>query len=152
VTLNFACRVHSRAVRALLGDPPPLLADHQRDLAFVVELLRHARAHQRLSRADERAGRAEEHAGIFRLLAAVFVFLVAIGVVHPDAEDLFRVEQRAQQRDGRKRDIGRCRSCLAEFAESAGTQNIDQARVWQASPEVDNAAAHHGAVTHPAAG
>src|SRR3954452_5671088 len=58
-------------VRFFFRDPASFAADHQRDLAFIVELLRDTRLHQRLTRADERAGRAEEHARIFRGLRAV---------------------------------------------------------------------------------
>src|SRR3954465_11148755 len=74
-------------VRFFFRDPASFAADHQRDLAFIVELLRDTRLSERLTRADERAGRAEEHARIFRGLRAVLVLGVAVAVVHPDAED-----------------------------------------------------------------
>src|SRR2546423_2479961 len=83
-------------VRFFLSNLAPFLADHQRDLALVIELLRYARPHQWLARADERARRAEEHAGIFRLGGAVLVLLVAVGVVHADAENLFRKQDGTQ--------------------------------------------------------
>ena len=49
-------------VRARLGDAPPEAADHQRDLAFVVELHGFRRPHDRLVVPDQRIRRAEEHA------------------------------------------------------------------------------------------
>src|SRR5204863_927683 len=76
-------------VRLFLRNSAPRLADHQRDLAFVVELLRYARAYQGFARTDERVGRTEKHARVLRRFAAVFVFLIAVGVVHADTKDFF---------------------------------------------------------------
>src|SRR5271169_3963430 len=64
VTLNWPCRVQSRMV-------PALAADHDGDLAFVVELLGDFRPHQLLARADHGIRRAIKHARIFRIVGDI---------------------------------------------------------------------------------
>ena len=61
-------------------------AQSQRDLAFVIELLRYHRPHDRLIVADERVRRAEEHAGIFRALGTAADLGITIGVVDADLQ------------------------------------------------------------------
>src|SRR5262249_17700518 len=52
--------------RVLARDMPAFLADHQHDLALVVEFIRYLRPHDRLAAADERSWEAAKQVGIFR--------------------------------------------------------------------------------------
>jgi hypothetical protein len=75
-------------------DAPASLADHEHDLAFVVELLRFRRIPDRLEMADEAARRSHEDAGVLRRFGAVLVLGIAIAVVDTDADDLLGIADR----------------------------------------------------------
>ena len=82
-------------------DPPPRGPDHDRDLAFVVELSRLGRTQQVRAVPDERPRKAREHARVLRRRGAVLVFLVAVAVVDADADDLLRHGNGRQERPRR---------------------------------------------------
>ena len=78
----------------LARDMAAFAADHQRDLALVVELARYLRQHDRLPVADQGARRAHEQARVFRRFRVVLVLGIAVGIVHADAQDLLRCDHR----------------------------------------------------------
>src|SRR5262249_14796474 len=155
VTLNLPCRSQSPTVpsfgsvaRALARDVAAGAADHQRDLALVVELLRHLRPHQRLAVRDQRVGRAIEHAGILRHVGIVEIE-IAVGVVDADAEDLFRRHQRRQQLDLGERVVGPyAEQRSARLMQRMRPQQVDQGRVPRAEAEaqVAHAVAQYRAI------
>ena len=135
----------------------PATADHQRDLAFIVELLRHARALDRLLVPDQRGGRAAEQARILRGRGGVFVFIVALGVVDADAPDFLRRWNGRQQGHGgewvMRSSVARSLACRVE---RAGRNQIAQrCMLGQTGTQVDDAAIHDRAValavSHPIA-
>ncbi len=127
----------------------PCLADHQHDLALIVELRGGARAHQRCVVADEGARRAHEHARIFRRVLAVLVLGIAVGIVDADADDLFRRGHRRQPDDVTERVIGRAAGGLfGEARELSCRDHLAQRRIvlGVARGEIDDAAIDDGAV------
>ena len=135
----------------LLRDVAAFLADHQHDLALVVEFLRHFWTHDRLLVANQRGREAAKQVRIFRRLAAVLVLGAALGIVDADADDFFRREQRRQHLDifdvvvrlpGRRG---------ARLGERAAAKHVEQGRIFRESfAEIDNAAVGHHPVAHAA--
>ena len=94
----------SPAVRALFRNVLAFAADHQRDLAFIVELFGDLRTDQLLSAADHRIGRPVKHARIFRRFGEVVVAF-AVLIIDADAENFLRRRKRWQKLDFGKRHV-----------------------------------------------
>src|SRR3546814_12238803 len=75
------------AERIALVDMAAGFADHENQLAFIVELLRRTRPHNRAIVPDERTGKANEQRRITRRRCAIAIFPGAVGTVDADAED-----------------------------------------------------------------
>ena len=120
----------------------PRLADHEHDLAFVVELVGFRRIHDRLEMADEAARRAHEDARVLRRFGAVLVLRVAVAVVDADADDLLGIRDRRQVADLVERDRGLARRAERDRAvQLAAAQDGAERRVLLAEQpaEVDDA-------------
>ena len=92
-----------------LRNAPSRFADHQHDLAFVIELAGFARDHQRLAMRHQRQRRPHEHRWILRRVRTVLVLRVAIPVIHADAKDLGRIFDRKTETNLVEPVIGRRR-------------------------------------------
>src|SRR3546814_2614591 len=74
------------AERIALVDMAAGFADHENQLAFIVELLRRTRPHNRAIVPDERTGKANEQRRITRRRCAIAIFPGPVGIVDADAE------------------------------------------------------------------
>jgi hypothetical protein len=83
--------------RRRVRNAPAAFADHRDQFAFVVELVRHARTHDRRAVRDQARGEAREQRRIIRRLHARFGGMV--GIVEPDAHDLAAGGERLLERD-----------------------------------------------------
>src|SRR5262249_46312361 len=117
--------------RALGRDVTTAAADHDRELAFEIEELRHRRADELALMADQRVGETNEHAGLLGQLAPGLGRVRA--VVYAGAKNLFRI------RDGRQPcDVGELAvglgavDGLSDLVERGHPQGIAQARVTAA--------------------
>ncbi len=133
--------------RAIARNIPPFATDHEHDLAFVVELLRHFGAHQRPLMARERIREADEQVRIFRLLAFVFVLGRALGIVDADADDLLRLGHGRKKFHLRELYIRLAARGFARLFHSAGADQIDETGIAsaQARAQIDDARRRNGA-------
>jgi hypothetical protein len=127
-------------------------ADHDGDLAFVVELLGNLRPHQLLARADHGVRRAIEHARIFRIVGDIIVG-AAIGIIDADAEDLFRRQERRQQLDLAEWHVGaHAGGGGFRLIQRLGAEHVDQGgKAAQSRAQIDDALADDRAKARTAA-
>src|SRR3546814_1586613 len=93
------------AERIALVDMAAGFADHENQLAFIVELLRRTRPHNRAIVPDERTGKANEQRRITRRRCAIAIFPGPVGIVDADAEDPRIGADRRPEREHARRPI-----------------------------------------------
>src|SRR3546814_16718473 len=98
------------AERIALVDMAAGFADHENQLAFIVELLRRTRPHNRALVPDERNGKANEQRRINRPRCALAIFPGPVGLVDADAEDPRLGADRAARSEERRGGAGRVRT------------------------------------------
>jgi hypothetical protein len=116
-------------------------ANHQCDLAFVIELFGFARPQDRRQMRAERTGRAVEHAGIFRHFL-IAVIGVAVAVIDADAQNFFGRLHRRQPFHFRRRKIGaHAAQSRARNVEAIVAQEVEHAIEARRQPglEIDHA-------------
>src|ERR1700730_16597375 len=89
-------RIAGDVVEGVFGrDVTPALADDQRQLAFIIEIIRYAWADHGAVMADQRVGEADEHARLLRQFAA---YLRRMGaVLGARAEEFSRLRDHTQE-------------------------------------------------------
>src|SRR3546814_4424520 len=103
------------AERIALVDMAAGFADHENQLAFIVELLRRTRPHNRAIVPDERTGKANEQRRITRRRCAIAIFPGPVGIVDADAEDPRIGADRRPERESARRQIGRSEEHTSEL-------------------------------------
>src|SRR3954447_5742817 len=142
------------AVRAFAPDATPFPADHNDDLALVIELLGDARAHDRLIVTDHRCRRAHEEARIFRPLRGGSIFRLAVLVIDADAPELLRIGDRRKKRYITERKIGPVRG--GDILRASMTIMLDQRFqrreiLADMRRQIDDAVTDDGTVMRPSA-
>ena len=122
----------------------PAFADDQRQLAFIIEIVRYARADHFAVVTDQRVGEADEHARLLRQFAADLRRMGA--VIDAGAEDFLRVRNHRQEFyiDEPAVGFGVLRS-LAHGVHGAGSERGAQVRLPDAVVHGDNTVAADGA-------
>src|SRR5690606_556783 len=132
---------------AFARDAAAFLADNDDDLAFIVELWAFGRTQDRLFVTDERVRRAAKEARVFLLFGIVLVLGVAVGAVHADADDFLRRTDGRQECDIFQRMVRLTVRYLREFAERAGAEQVEEAGIFRALRQIDDAVPDNGAET-----
>src|SRR5258708_22941520 len=139
--------------RRLAGDMAALLADHQHDLALVIEFVRYLRPHDRLVGSDQRTRKAAKQVGIFRCLPGVLVLAASVGIVDDDADVFFRGEYRRQHLDVPDLMVGPAGGCRARLCKCLCAKDIEQGRILaELAAKIDDPAVGHRAIAGAVAG
>jgi hypothetical protein len=130
---------------------PTFLADHQHDLALVVELVRHLRPHDRLAAADQRGRKAAKQVGIFRRIPAVLVFGAAVGIVDAHADVLVGRQNRRQHLHVLDLITRPSRRRRARLRQRLRAKHVKQRRILgELAAEIDDAVVGYRAVADAA--